>query len=300
MKYFLFLLFTTVCFAQNMKVMAFRLVNENDDGPCSVKTYVDNPLISYQTYVTAESNDPIFAQNLLKLKKEARKWKKSDYFCFPGAIGGSMIHNMFVVSYNGVNDTILSTLYNDMIIFPGEEKAYSDKKGTLKKILPENLTDFFKHDFKSQIRSLSFPEKNDSITIDKILYNGKPGNDRFNKDFGKNPGNFIKIHELPGDNYNMEIYTFKNDTIQQYGKEINVSLTNTDSGWNIDGIKVGDTEEKFRIKYPTSARIQKYYNIRYEDILHKYCYWVLIRDNKGSITYFIKDGVIEKIEIHYR
>ena len=296
----LIILFTTACFAQNVKVTAYRLVHDHEDGPCSVKTYVENPLMSYQTYVTAESDDSIFAENLLKLKKEARKWRKTDYFCSARVIGGSMIHNMFVISYNGVNDTILSTLYNDMIIFPGEEKAYSDKKEVLKKMLPRNITEFFKHDFRSQIRSLYFPEENDSITSDKILYQEKHAIKIFNKDFEKDTGKFKLVNRDSLYNDIEREYAFNNDTIFFHEDDIKITITNPDSGWNVGGLKVGDTEELLKSKYPESTKIQKYSLIRYEDIQRQYFYWVILKEKKGNITYFIKDHLIEKIKIYYR
>jgi hypothetical protein len=297
MKHLLLLLFTTACFAQNAKVRVYRLVNENSDGPCSVSSYVEWQERGLISYVTAESNDITFVQNLLKLKKDARKWKKTNYFCFPGAIGGSMIHNMFVIESGFKKDTVFTYYGNDRIILPEKHVAYLDKKEVLRKMLPKNIKDFFEHDFLSQLRSLSFSEKNDSINSDEVLYKDKRVIDIFNKDFDTRPGTFRKIKEIPLDNYSEKTYTSNNDTVYQYHKQVKITITNPDSGWDIDGFKPGDTEEKVIAKYPLSTSIQKYYHIRHEDIVRNYFYWVLLKDKKGSITYYIKDHIIDKIEI---
>ena len=238
----LFLLLTTFCFAQHAKVTAYRLVNEHDDGPCSVKTYVKYPEQYYETYVTAESTDPVFVENLLKLKKEARKWERTNYNCSRRCIGCDMVHNMFVIKYNGSSDTILAARNNDILIFSEKEKAYLDKNEVLKKMFPENIKEFFEHDFETQVRSFVFWEENDSITADKVLYKGKRVHDFITKDFEYDTGNFrlASSDSLYG---SMERkYAFANDTVRFYQKDSKAIISDPDSGWNIDGIKVGDRE----------------------------------------------------------
>jgi hypothetical protein len=51
-------------------------------------------------------------------------------------------------------------------------------------------------------------------------------------------------------------------------------------------------------KYPASTKIQKYYNIRYEDIKRQYFYWVELSGDAGNITYLIKDHLIDTIKIN--
>jgi len=127
MKCLLFLLLPICCFAQNTKVTAYRLVNENDDGPCSVKSYIRWSEGGPLSYVTAESNDVAFARDLLTLKNLSKKWKKEKHFCTPLSLSSDMTHNMFVIEYNGKNDTILADKYNTMIVFPDKAKRYLDK-----------------------------------------------------------------------------------------------------------------------------------------------------------------------------
>lgn len=295
MKYLLILLLSVNCFAQNAKVTAYRLVNENDDGPCSVKSYIRWSEGGPLSYVTAESNDEAFARDLLTLKKLSKKWKKEKHFCIPRSLGGDMTHNMFVIEYNGKNDTILADKYNAMIVFSGKAKRYIDKNLVLQSMFPDNIKEFFTHNFDRQIKSIVTRE-DDSITSDKIRYQGELATDFFSENFENAPGNFqqIKKDSLYGETE--RIYAYNNDTIRYY-KEINITVTNRDSGWDIGEFKIGDTENALIAKYPASTKIQKFFNIRYEDIKRNYFYWVALTEDKGNITYIIKDHIIDKIEI---
>lgn len=298
MKKILFLLLiTSLAYSQDKaKVTAYRLIEGFDDGPCSIKSYVKYHNEFSESYVTAESNDSIFIQNLLKLKTTAKKWQKRQHGCARGW-DMDMIPNMFVIESGFKKDTVFTYYGNDRIIFPEKNVAYLDKEEVLRKMLPKNIKDFFEHDFLSQLRSKSFLEKNDSVTADKILLNGKRATEIFDVDFDIHPGNFRKIREIPLDNYTEKTYTFNNDTVYQYDKQVKITITNSNSGWDVGGLKVGDSEKKLIALYPLSTSIQKYYHIRYEDNVRNYFYWVLLADKKGSITYFIKDHVIDKIEI---
>jgi hypothetical protein len=184
-----------------------------------------------------------------------------------------------------------------VIIFPNKKVAYTDKKHLLKKSFPKEIKNLYNHNFSQQIRSLVIRE-NDSISTNKVIYEGKLISNIINSEFENHPGKFKLVSKDSLFNDIERIYTYDKDTIR-YHRTIEIIITNPDSDWNVGGLKIGDTEEKFRTKYPTSARVQKYYNIRYEDIIRQYFYWVMLSDNKGSITYFIKDQAIEKIEIDY-
>jgi hypothetical protein len=299
MKHLLLLLFTTACLAQNAKVTAYRLVATVDDGPCSIVSYVNSAEGGLLSYVTAESNDQQLINNLLIIKKQAKKWKKSDCGC-NGRYGlqwGS-IPNMYVIESKNGNDTLFTNHNNTQVIFPKYEAGHEDKEGILARTLTGNIKEFFEHDFRNQIRSLFFPEENDSITADKILYQEKNAVKIFNKNFEKDTGKFKLVSRDSLYNDIERKYAFNNDTIRFFGNNIDITITYPDSGWNVGGLKVGDAEEKLIAKYPLSTSIQKYYHIRYEDIVRNYFYWVLLADKKGSITYFIKDYVIDKIEVN--
>lgn len=296
MKYLLLLFLTVTCFAQNTKITVYRLVNEDNDGPCSISSYVKYHNDGFLNYVTAESNDSIFAKNLLSLKKISKKWKKRNHFCEPRTIGGNMTHNMFTIEYKGKRDTILTTYNNEMIVFPGTGIAYVDEKQVLKKMFTGNIKEFFDHDFKKQIMALYIRE-NDSIPFNKILYK-ESMRDFSIEDFKNQSGKFKFISsDSLYENIRLK-YTDGNDTIQFYKNRIDISITSSNSNWNIDQVKPGDSEELLFQKYPISTKIPKFYLIRYEDIKRKYFYSVELIGNKGNITYLIKDRIIEKIEIN--
>ena len=305
MKHLFILLFTTVCFSQNAKVTAYRMINWGSDSPCSIVNhiYLDKEIkektgIKFISYITAESHDQKLIKKLITIKMNAKQWEKKNHICTDISIPGDRIPHMFVIENKNSHDTIFTSHENDYIIFPEEMSAYHDKKNILFKALNGNIRQLFTHDFSPQIQSQFFQKENDSISTDKISYNGNRAIDVFNENFNKQPGRFVKFRELPGDNYILETYAFNNDTVNQYYKQIDITVTNPDSGWNIDEIKVGDSEEKFSRKYPVSAKVQKFYDIRYEDIIRRYFYSVELTNNKGNIIYFIKDKVIDKIEIH--
>jgi hypothetical protein len=67
---------------------------------------------------------------------------------------------------------------------------------------------------------------------------------------------------------------------------------------NIGGIKPGDREGKIFKMYPASTKIKMVYKMRFEDIKRTYIYRVTIRDDAGYINYFIKDNIVESIDVY--
>lgn len=304
MKHLLLLLFTTACLAQNAKVTAYRLVNEDDDGPCSVITYVKLTEKWFLNYVSAESNDINFAENLLKLKKVAKSWKRQNHDCKPGTLGGDMTHNMFVIQYLGKNDTILATHDNSKIVFPGITKSYADEKGVLKSMFPENIKALFDYDFNKQIHSW-FTEKSDSISADKVYFRNETA-------YGLTEQKFKQRYEYrlivadtsfqTREEYTIrKTYLSKTDTLSfdNSGSLDEIIIDNIDSECTVDGLKVGDNENALILKYPNSARRKVFYNIRFEDLLRIYYYDVNLKDNKGRISFYVRDKIIDKIIIRF-
>ncbi|RYJ43787.1 hypothetical protein [Flavobacterium beibuense] len=72
---YLILLFSyTACFSQQAKITAYRLLIEDDDGPCCVKYYIEDGNTDYFfNYVTAQSTDTVMANRLLAINREAKK-----------------------------------------------------------------------------------------------------------------------------------------------------------------------------------------------------------------------------------
>lgn len=304
MRYFLFLLFTTVCFAQNAKVTVYRLVNEDDDGPCSVKTYVKLTEKWFLNYVSAESNDINFAEKLLKLKKEAKSWKKQNHECKPGTLGGDMTHNMFIIEYQGKNDTILSTYDNSKIIFPNKSKSYTDEKGVLKSIFPENIRAFFDYDFNNQIHYW-FTTKIDSISADKIYFRNKNAYNLTEQKFKQQYEHKLIVADTSfqtREEYTIrKTYLSRTDTLsfENSGNLDEIIIDDKNSECSVDGLKIGDSENTLILKYPNSARKKVFYNIRFEDLQRIYYHDVDLKDNKGRISFYVRDKIIDKIIIRF-
>jgi len=75
MKFIVILLLSSTCCLAQAKLKAYRLVNEADDGPCTVEYYVDYQLY-FPSYVTVESSNAELIDNLLAIKRQSKKWKK--------------------------------------------------------------------------------------------------------------------------------------------------------------------------------------------------------------------------------
>jgi hypothetical protein len=265
-------------------------------------TYVKWPEKGLMNYVTAESNDVSFAQNLLNLKKRTKTWKKQNHICESGTLGGDMTHNMFVIGYQGKHDTILATYDNSKIIFPGIAKSYTDEKGVLKSMFPENIKALFDYDFNKQIHSW-FTEKSDSISADKVYFRNETA-------YGLTEQKFKQRHEhklIVADTsfQTREEYTVRKtylsgtDTLSfdNSGMLDEIIIDKIGSDCNVGGLKVGNNENALILKYPNSAKAKVFYNTRFEDLLRIYYYDVDLQDNKGRISFYIKDHIIEKIII---
>lgn len=303
MKHLLLLLFTTTCFAQNVKVTAYRLVNEHDDGPCSIKSYIDDSKY-FLAYVTAESDDIEFAQNLLKLRKASKKWKKQNHYCRLGSLGGDMTHNMFVIAYNGKNDTILATYDNSKIVFPGKAKCYADEKGILKSIFPENIKLFFSYDFNNQIHSW-FTEKRDSISADKVYFRNENAYELTEQKFKQQYEYELIVADTSfqtREEYTIrKTYLSNRDTLSFHNSESldEIIIDDKNSDCTVHGLKVGDNESALISKYPNSVRAKIFYNIRFEDLQRTYYYVVDLKNKKGSISFYVRDKIIHKIIITF-
>jgi hypothetical protein len=295
MKILTTLLFlTTLCFAQNKpKLTAYRLVNPHDDGPCSIKYYVDNEEF-FLAYVSAESTDKQLIDKLLTIKKQAKKWKKKSHFCSTRMRGGDLTTGMFVIESGAGNDTILTTYDYGALVFPGKEIAYIDKEHVLYKALTGNVKEFFEYDFNNQIRSW-FTIKGDSINHDRVTYKGKSIYGLTEELFKKQYTNKRLEDERSYHVYlhDANTYLFSDNRL----KEVTIETPN--SNWVIDGVQTGDNESILLTRYPNSAKAQLFNDVRFEDIKRKYHYSIILKGSKGSIDFYIEDKIIEKIVVSF-
>lgn len=299
---YLILLFSyTACFSQQAKITAYRLINESDDGPCSIATYLKEDDTDYfSNYVTAQSTDTVMANRLLAINREAKKKKGVEFWCGEGTLGGDRIHNMVVVEKDNIRDTIYLTQQNSYIVFPNEHKAYPGSKLVLRKSLTGVIKEFFEFDFQKDLRSM-FMGNIDKIPLNKVLFKGKNlkgfTKDKFEKEFGK----LKKLDEkLSYDgafvSYSFEgnVYSFINDVLLD-----NVEVNNPDSGWEIDGLSIGNKQELFLEKYPVSMSFNVISSKKFEDYKKEQLHWLHFSENEGSIGYWIKDGVLNRFSIGY-
>ncbi|KGO83186.1 hypothetical protein Q763_04030 [Flavobacterium beibuense F44-8] len=298
--YFILLFSYAACFSQQVKIMAYRLINEDNDGPCSIAAYLKEAGTDYfYSYVTAQSTDTIMANRLLAINREAKKKKGVEFWCEPGTLGGDMIHNMIVIEKDAVRDTIYLTRQNTYIVFPDEDKAYPDNKLVLRKSLTGTIKEFFDFDFQKDLRSM-FMSDVEKIPLNKVFFKGKNikgfTKNKFEKEFGKlNKLDENKSYDGLVVNYSFEgdIYSFTNDVLDS------VEVNNPDSGWEIDGLYIGSKQELFLENYPISMSFNVISSKKFEDYKKKQLHWLRFNESTGSIGYWIKDGVLDRFSVFY-
>jgi hypothetical protein len=315
---FCFLMCSLFCFGQKIenytKVTAYRLIEEDSDGPCSVLTYFKEDGLGW--YIKAiKSTDFNFASKLLQLHKEARKtWPNSERSCKRGWIGMRTIPNMFIIEINAYRDTIFTTENNAAFYSFTDQKEYFDRERKLNTILPKEMKEFFAFNFK---RPYEISEELDSIDINTILYGNKLiyGLNRreFETTFGSFQSITTTIDSLPNISVSVS-YSINDGNLYfnyNYGKleKIIFYYPNNQGERNpdeipllIDGITIPIDEKKLRKKFPGSSNYKSYRDRRFkvEDLEDDYNYEIRLRDNKGYVIFNIKKGMISEVEIEFR
>lgn len=280
----IFLLLTATVYSQQAKLTTYRLINPVDDGPCSIKSYVEHPDVFSGSFVTAESDDPKLIEKLLSIKANCKKWPQKPLYCEKRMVGGDEIPNMLVITGKR-NDTIFTDKTNRWIIFPEQRKAFSDEKGIFKASLSGSIKDFFDYNFDKQLRVKFLIETVDSVSVNSISYRGQAL---------KN--NVIEIPETQekfrlGTGNSKKIYVTGNDTIT-------IDINDKAGPFSVDGLRPGDSEQQLKKHYPVSSSIPVFYHTRFEDMQRKYYYLVTIEQGVGYVVFMIADGVIESIQIN--
>lgn len=300
---FFIILFSFTCLGQEAtQITAYRLINEDNDGPCSVASYVKNNTALKQkyfnSYVLAEDNNPALAKKLLEINKTAKSWSKhKSFYCYE-SFSSYSIHNMITVKISTITDTVYTDQDFLWIIFPDKEIAYRDEAQVLKKSLTGIIKEFFEHDFWKQLRARFVENERDSITTGALLYKGRSGMafiNNFEKDF---QGYRLVMTDTSYTDVR-KTYIQENDSIKFYGDTPHLIISDSNTPWDIDGIKPGDPESKLFEKYPASTQTQLFYHIRFEDIKRMYYYPVTLKGGAGSISYCIKDNIVTTIEVYF-
>lgn len=291
MRYFLFLLFTTVCFAQNAKVTVYRAFSESTKEPCSIVTLIK--IQEYGMVFTAESNDLNLINKLHKIKKNSNQWKKETFSC--GMDHRLVIHNMFVIEVGNKTDTIFTTKNNYSIVVPNKKIQFIDKNQELNKALTDDMKAFFGRDFYKEMIRTNI-QILDSIYPDKIIYKGRP----FNEVIIDSIISFRSTFGIPTewDKNDNEKYLFYEEIMTDHN-DLKVELpTNDILYFTADRICIGDSESLLLQKYPNSTKYQRPYSTRYEEIKNNYFYELKIRDIKYILVFSIKDKKIDGMGIY--
>lgn len=286
MKYLMLLLTCTMGFAQDnvTKVTIYRLAEECDDCPCSIKQYVESEEFNDGLNVfSMESTDKEVIANLIKLKKEAIKWRQERHNCSQNFIGGDMIHNMIVISGSDVQDTMYTTTGNYSIVEPEKQIQYIDEKQAVNKSLKGAVKAFFDSNLEERAQMV-YRNLYDAIPATAVLY-----------------GN------VQAYNYSQREFTSKYDakttgaSFDDKNRLESVVAVAGDTNLSVDGITTGMRVEELRKKFPSSTKHKSIFSNRFEDIIneHEYYYLVTFEQDSGSAIFYIKEGVVDKIEVNF-
>jgi hypothetical protein len=298
------LLLSSVCRGQKQnaevhtKVITYRLIEMPDDGPCSVLSYVTS--LDGGIVFTAESSDQKLISELLKIKKESRKWKSEYHDCGPGYGSIDETPNMFIFYGASKNDTLFTTEGHHAVIFPKKFKRYLDKDKRIEKSLTGDFAEFFRRDFREDMWFTMLGDL-DSIPNNSVLFKSKNFDRR------------AKIEDFGTESFILEIDTVYNGNdpvmeAKKYSLDRNIYSFNYKgqletvevfnlTDFYIDGIKPGDHEDVLLKRYSNSTQRQFPRGTRYEEIKHNYSYTVKVENDGGRVYYHIKDKIIHSITI---
>jgi hypothetical protein len=298
----------TLCHAQESfenytKVTAYRLVDEYEDGPCNVLSYIQQERKTGKYIQAAESYDAKLAYSLLKYKKEAAsQWAKKDLKCN----NKETIPNMFVVEVNKFKDTVYTTANNCSVFFPKEEADYFDGHNSITASLTPEMAAFFDRDYKTEFAS----RRIDSIPNSLVLINNKPLYKSTRKSFEKSIHKFqlVKTDSVFDPDNSHKTYWLNDMEIQFDGLKGEMSqLTASRTSYifpekytlTIDGILLGDAEEKLYEKFPESTKY-KNWGAAFNDLNDNYAYEVGLKNSfNGYVTFYIKNRRITTIEVNF-
>ena len=309
MKYLLPLLLLSIfCSAQQTynnytKVTAFRMVREEVHGPCTIKNYIKQTPAIGQKIQACQFNDEKLAYALAGLKREARQWQKKPLKC-NDSIYGMAVPYMYVVEINRYRDTIYATSGNAGIFFPDEQVEYIDPNNRLDSLFSKDLVTFVNRDYYTEL----LIHKNDSLPVSKALLDDKPFFGRTRKGFEKNIMKFqlartdSLFEPLP---HIQKEYWINNYKVR-FGKKgvATVNAYNLKAvfpkkvAFAVGEISIGDPEEKLWENYPDSTFFRNW-GAPLSDISNNYFYQVHFEKEKGYAIFYIKDKIVNEIEVTF-
>lgn len=313
MKYFtILLLLCSLSNAQEFKnytkVTAYRLINESDDGPCSILDYMEREgQIGYYIQAAHSYNDTL-AYNLLNLKKEAKDWPKQDYICFRDSLVATPVSHMFVVEVNRFRDTLFTTKDHCSLFMPKEKAEYIDLQEAVHAFFTKDMAAFLERNFEGEISNMRY----DSIPFNSLTIANQPVYGLTREEFEQKivPFQLVRTDSVYGydgkRNRVLQEFWLNNMKFQtNHKKKIDqVIVYSTDHDFPdeqslfIDGIKLGDSEEVLFEKFPNSTAIRNW-GAPLSDLNNYYYYEVDLSNDGGKVTFTIKNKAIIRIQIDF-
>lgn len=311
----LLLLFCGICNAQQQykdytKVTAYRLVNSDDWGPCSIEYYAKTLKRTGHYIQAMESYNDTLAYNLLQLKQDAPAWAKDTCSCGEEPIGKALVRHMFVVEVNSHKDTLFTTTDNKAVFFPKEQMQYKVPENRIASAFTKDVSEFLHRNFASEIEAW----KMDSIPAGAILLSKKPVYGLTRKEFEKNIAYFStattdSVFASNGKLYNTVKSHYIGDAKfsfnNEQGKVSEIVITNPagaePSARNtifLDGVKVGDSEDVLCSKYDNSTLL-KNWDAPLSAINNYYTYELYLDNDKGKVMYVVRNKVIQTIHVQF-
>ena len=296
-------------FKNYTKVTAYRLINESEDGPCTIIDYMDREgQVGYYIQAAQSYNDTL-AYNLLRLKKETKEWPKQEYTCFPDSLVATPVSNMFVVEVNTFKDTIFTTKDLCSVFLPQEKTEYIDMQEAIRPFFTKDMAAFLERDFEGEINNIMY----DSIPINSITIAKQPVYGLTREEFEQKtiPFQLVRTDSVYGSdgkrNRVLQEFWLNNMKVlfNHWKKKIDqVMVYSTDHDFPdneslfIDGIKLGDSEEVLFERFPNSTAIRNW-GAPLNDLNNYYYYEVDLSDDGGKVTFTIKNKAIIRIQVDF-
>ena len=319
----LLLIFGVAVFAQHFedytKITAYTVYEEFDDGPCSVRGYVEEGEAFVKKVSIVDCKEMIL--QLLDAKRKSGRWKSVDHFCRPGWIGGQLVPNMIVLEYNKFRDTIYMTEGLKCVFNPDKEKAYRDEKEEIRKILSKNrqLKAFVEADFATLYRTVlrNFESAKDSVDIAEVfksdnLYNySSEAIQRLVGDFDFKEKT-ISYKKLDDDSWkstetmlcdkDYAHFEFENNRLEKV--RVDSLYANDDRFINpnlstVCRFKPGDSIKLLTARFPESAKNITIFRDYFPNEDGTYTLEVALKSKKGRVYYILEGDVISRIEVFF-
>ncbi|WP_294738521.1 hypothetical protein [uncultured Flavobacterium sp.] len=312
MRYILFIILVGLsCNAQEIKddtkVIAYTLGVMLPDGSCNIKDYFKDISAVGTTIQATVSYDHDLAHSLLQLKKEAKEnWCTEKCDCNGQLFSkGEVIPNMYVVQVNSYRDTIYTTKNNCAIFFPKEQKKYFDNESKLENTLNKGLGGFVSKDFSLEMSRRVY----DSLSVKKVVIDDKPIHEWKRKNFEDNitPFQLVRTDSIFGKRVAVSKEYWVNNLEVLFGESGKINVINahhpmgeykTFYNMTVDGIAIGDNEEKIIEDYPCSTTFRNW-GAPLKDPIDNYYYQLSFTDRKGFAFIHIWEKKVYAIEVTF-